>query len=67
MIFKNDYISLEKPYFMKIKNKTVKHFEIYKNLIENQLNINIKCLWSDEKGEYAETEFINILKKAGIQ
>ena len=50
-----------------MKDKTVKHFEIYKNLIENQLNINIKCLWSDKKDEYAETKFMNILKKAEIQ
>ena len=27
----------------------------------------IKCLWNNERGEYAGTEFINILKRAGIQ
>ena len=66
MIFKNDYTSLEKLYFMKMKNKMVKCFKKYKNLIENQLDMSIKCLWSDEGGEYAGTEFMNILKKAGI-
>ena len=67
MIFKNDYISLEKPYFMKMKDEMIKHFKVYKNLIKNQLNMNIKHLQSDEEGEYAGIEFMNILKKAGIQ
>ena len=44
MIFKNDYISLEKPYFMKMKDETAKCFKKYKNLIENQLDIKIKHL-----------------------
>ena len=51
---------------MKMKDKTAKCFKKYKNLVENQLNTKIKHLWSDEKGEYVETEFINILKKAEI-
>ena len=67
MIFKDDCISLEKPYFMKMKNETAKHFEKYKNLIKKQLNIKIKHFWSDEEGEYAGTEFMSILKRAGIQ
>ena len=67
VIFKDNYISLEKLYFMKIKDKTAKHFEVYKNLIKNQLNTNIKHFQSNEGGEYAGTKFINILKKAGIQ
>ena len=44
VIFKDDYTGLKKPYFMKIKNETAKHFEEYKNLIENQLETRIKCL-----------------------
>ena len=52
---------------MKMKNKTAKHFEEYKNLIKNQLNTKIKYLQSNEEDKYAETEFINILKKAEIQ
>ena len=52
---------------MKIKNKTAKHFEKYKNLIKNQLNMKIKCLWSNEGGKYAETKFTSILKRTGIQ
>ena len=44
VIFKNDYISLKKPYFIKMKNKTAKCFEKYKNLIKNQLDMKIKHL-----------------------
>ena len=67
VIFKDDYFSLKKPYFMKIKDETAKCFEEYKNLIENQLDTKIKCFWSDEGDEYAGTEFMSILKRAGIQ
>ena len=66
VIFKDNYINFEKSYFIKIKNKTTKCFKEYKNLIKNQLETKIKCLWSDEKGKYAETEFMSILKRAGI-
>ena len=67
VIFKNDCTSLKKPYFMKMKNKTAKHFKKYKNLIKNQLNMKIKHLWSNEGGKYAGTKFMSILKRAGIQ
>ena len=67
VIFKDDYTNLKKPYFMKTKDETAKCFEEYKNLVKNQLKTKIKCLWSDEEGEYAETEFMSILKRAGIQ
>ena len=52
---------------MKTKNKTVKHFEKYKNLIKNQLKTKIKCLQSDKEGKYTENGFISILKRIGIQ
>ena len=67
MIFKNDYTSFRKLYFIKIKNETAKHFEKYKNLIKNQLDIKIKCLQSNEGDKYVETEFMNILKDIKIQ
>ena len=44
MIFKNDYTDLKRPYFMKTKNETAKHFKEYKNLIKNQLKTRIKYL-----------------------
>ena len=67
VIFKNDCTSLKKPYFMKTKDKTAKCFEEYKNLVENQLNIKIKCLQSNGEGKYTGTKFMSILKRAGIQ
>ena len=67
VIFKDDYTSFKKLYFMKTKDKMVRHFEEYKNLIENQLNMKIKHLQSDGGGKYAGTKFMSILKNTEIQ
>jgi transposase InsO family protein len=44
-------------YLLKIKDKALNCFKIYKAEVENQLEKKIKCIRSDRGGEYFSNEF----------
>ena len=52
-------------YLLRRKDETLEKFTHYKNLVENQLNINIKVLRSDMSDEY-EAHFGKFCSKHGI-
>ncbi len=53
-------------YFMKEKSEVFTHFQNFRMLTEKQTWLQVKCLWSDGRGEYFSNEFIAYLKMHGI-
>jgi len=51
---------------MKYKSETFKMFKEFRHEVEKQIGKNIKCLRSDQGGEYLSNEFLDYLKENGI-
>ena len=54
-------------YLMKYKSEVMKKFIEWKALVERQSERKIKCIRSDNGGEFMSTEFVNYLRREGIQ
>ena len=54
-------------YFMKAKSKVFQHFKHFKNMVEKETGVQIKCLRSDGGGEYFSNEFSRFLDEQGIK
>ena len=52
-------------YLLKSKGESIEKFVLYKNEVENQLNMKIKVLRSDRGGEY-ESPFVDLCAQHGI-
>jgi hypothetical protein len=53
-------------YFLKAKSDVFKRFQEFKALVENQTGKRMKVLRSNNGGEYASTEFVDLCTCAGI-
>ena len=53
-------------YFLKLKSEVFDHFNVFKELVENQFGRRLKILRSDNGGEYVKYDFINYCEDAGI-
>ncbi len=67
MSFIDDHTRKVWVYFMKHKGEVFQHFLNFKAMVEKEKGMSIKCLRSDGGGEYFSNEFIEYLKKHGIQ
>ena len=54
-------------YFLKNKSDVFSTFKRFKAAVENETNLKIKCLKSDNGGEYNKTEFIDYCAEHGIR
>lgn len=64
--FTDDFTRKSFGYLMKNKNQVFDCFIIFKALVEKQLNLPIKCLRSDNGGEYCNLKFSQFLQREGI-
>ena len=53
--------------FLKHKDEAFKKFQIFKALVENELDLKIKCLRSDRGGEDILDEFFEFCEQHGIK
>lgn len=66
LTFIDDYTHYVWVYVLKTKDQVFDKFKEFKSCVENQTGFKIKCLRSDNGGEYTSLQFEQFLTSAGI-
>lgn len=64
--FTDDHTSKTFGYLLKCKSEVMSKFIIFKAMVERQTGLKIKCLRSDNGGEYVNQRFSGFLNNEGI-
>jgi hypothetical protein len=67
MYIVDDYTRLTWVFFLKEKSEAFEKFKTFKALVENETNLKIKCLRSDNGGEFISKEFTQLCENHGIK
>jgi transposase InsO family protein len=67
MLLVDDYIRMTAVFFLKNKSKAFENFKIYKDMVENEMDSKIKCLGSNNGGEFTSKEFMDYCSSPGIK
>jgi transposase InsO family protein len=67
MLLIDDYTRMIRVCFLKKKSEAFKCFRIFKEMVENETDLEIKCLRSDNGGEFTLKEFKNLYEEHGIK
>jgi hypothetical protein len=67
MLLVYDYTRMTGVCFLKNKSEAFENFKIYKEMVENEMDSRIKCLISDNEGEFTSNEFMDYYNSHGIK
>jgi hypothetical protein len=67
MLLFDDYIRMTAVCFLKNKSKYFENFKIYNEMVENEMDLRIKCLRSDNGGDFTSKEFMDYYSSHGIK
>ncbi|KAJ9556278.1 hypothetical protein OSB04_010892 [Centaurea solstitialis] len=67
VMFIDDYLRYVWVFFMKEKSDTFSKFKEFKTTVEGEVRTKIRCLRSDNGGEYTSEEFKRYLQKCSIR
>ena len=67
MLLVDDYTRMTAVVFSKKNSEAFKNFKTYKEMVENEIDSEIKCFRSDNGGEFASKEFMDFCSKHGIK
>jgi hypothetical protein len=67
MLLVDDYTRMTVVFFLKNNSKAFENFKIYKEMVENEMDSKIKCLRSDNGGEFTSKEFMDYCNNHGIK
>ena len=67
MTFVDDFTKMMWIAFLKEKSKAFEKFKIFKNRVENESGVKIKCLRSNRGGEFTSREFNMFCEENGIK
>jgi transposase InsO family protein len=59
MLLVDDYTRMTAVFFLKNQSEAFENFKIYKEMVENEMDSRIKCLRSDNGGEFTSKEFMD--------
>ena len=66
MTFLDDYSRYMSACYIELKSDVVDTFIGYKSMKKNQLSAKIKCIRTDNSGEYINNHFAEVCRKTGI-
>jgi transposase InsO family protein len=67
MLLVDDYTRMSAICFLKNKSESFENFKIYKEMIENEMDSRIKCLRSDNGGDFTSKKFMDYCNNHGIK
>lgn len=67
LTFTDDFTRKTFVHFLKTKDETFNRFVQFKNLAEKQTGLNLKCLRSDNGGEFCNSKFQDYFSSQGIK
>lgn len=67
MLLIDDYSCMTWVAFLKEKLEALEKFKAFKALVENEKGLKIKCLRSDNGGEFTSNGFVSFCEKFGIK
>jgi transposase InsO family protein len=67
MLLVDDYTRMTAVFFLKNKSESFENFNIYKEMVENEMDSRIKCLRPDNGGEFNSKEFMDYCSSHGIK
>jgi transposase InsO family protein len=67
MLLVDDYTRMTGVCFLKNKSEAFENFKIYKEMVDNEMDSRIKCLRSDNGGEFTSKEFMDYCNNHGIK
>jgi transposase InsO family protein len=67
MLLVDDYTRMTAILFFRNKSEAFENFKVYKEMVENEIDSKIKCLRSDNGGEFTSKEFMDYCNMHGIK
>jgi transposase InsO family protein len=67
MLLVDDYTRMNLVFFLRNKSEAFENFKVYKEMVENEMDSKIKCLRSDNGGEFTSKEFMDYCNMNGIK
>jgi hypothetical protein len=67
MLLVDNYTRMTAVFFLKNYSEAFENFKIYKEMVENEMNSRIKCLRSDNGGEFTSKELMDYCNSHGIK
>ena len=67
MLFINDYTRMTWVSFLREKYEAFEKFKAFKALVENEIDLKIKCIRTDRGSEFTSNKFNSICEHRGIR
>jgi hypothetical protein len=67
MLLVDDYTRMTAVCFLGNKSEAFENFKVYKEMVENEMDSKIKCLRSNNGGEFTSKEFMDYCSRHGIK
>jgi hypothetical protein len=67
MLLVDDYKRITAVCFLKNKSEAFENFKVYKDMVENEMDLKIKCLRYNNGGEFSSKEFMDYFSRHEIK